>query len=66
LSLLTSLAPELVIAEDIVELDLDGQPVRDDKRTLYLEHRRCPCLPARLTMIYRDLPSLIRPRSKAL
>jgi hypothetical protein len=37
LSLLTSLAPELVIAEDIVELDLDGQPVRDDKRTLYLK-----------------------------
>ena len=37
MSLLTSLAPELVIAEDIVELDLDGQPVRDEKRTLYLE-----------------------------
>ena len=37
MSLLTSLAPELVTAEDIVELDLDGQPVRDEKRTLYLE-----------------------------
>jgi ribulose-5-phosphate 4-epimerase/fuculose-1-phosphate aldolase len=32
-----SVAPELVTAEDIVELDLDGQPVRDEKRTLYLE-----------------------------
>ena len=32
-----SLAPELVGPEDIVELDLDGQPVRDEKRTLYLE-----------------------------
>ncbi len=32
-----SLAPELVTAEDIVELDLDGQPARDEKRTLYLE-----------------------------
>src|SRR5215471_18041605 len=32
-----SLAPELVTAEDIVELGLDGQPVRDEKRTLYLE-----------------------------
>src|SRR6201997_2581994 len=32
-----SLAPELVGAEDIVELDLDGQPVRDEPRTLYLE-----------------------------
>ena len=32
-----SVAPELVGAEDIIELDLDGQPVRDEKRTLYLE-----------------------------
>jgi HCOMODA/2-hydroxy-3-carboxy-muconic semialdehyde decarboxylase len=32
-----SLAPELVTAEDIVELSLDGQPVREEKRTLYLE-----------------------------
>jgi hypothetical protein len=32
----------MVTAEDIVELDLDGQPVRDDKRTLYLE-RSSPC-----------------------
>ena len=32
-----SVAPELVGADDIVELDLDGQPVRDEKRTLYLE-----------------------------
>src|SRR6266478_838124 len=32
-----SLAPELVNAEDIVVLGLDGQPVRDEKRTLYLE-----------------------------
>lgn len=32
-----SVAPELVTTEDIVELGLDGQPVRDEKRTLYLE-----------------------------
>src|SRR5215471_21087493 len=32
-----SVAPELVTADDIVELDLDGQPVRDETRTLYLE-----------------------------
>lgn len=32
-----SLAPELVTAADIVELDLDGKPVGDDKRKLYLE-----------------------------
>jgi ribulose-5-phosphate 4-epimerase/fuculose-1-phosphate aldolase len=32
-----SLAPELVTAEDILELGLDGQPVRDKTRTLYLE-----------------------------
>src|SRR6516162_8169235 len=32
-----SVAPELVGADDIVELDLRGQPVRDEKRTLYLE-----------------------------
>jgi len=32
-----SVAPELVTAEDIVELGLDGQPGRDEKRTLYLE-----------------------------
>ncbi len=32
-----SLAPDLVTAEDIVELGLDGQPVRDEKRRLYLE-----------------------------
>jgi HCOMODA/2-hydroxy-3-carboxy-muconic semialdehyde decarboxylase len=32
-----SLAPELVGAADIVELDLDGQPVRSDDRNLYLE-----------------------------
>jgi HCOMODA/2-hydroxy-3-carboxy-muconic semialdehyde decarboxylase len=32
-----SVAPELVTAEDIVELDLDGQPARDEKRPLYLE-----------------------------
>ena len=32
-----SVAPELVTADDIVELDLDGQPVYDEKRTLYLE-----------------------------
>jgi ribulose-5-phosphate 4-epimerase/fuculose-1-phosphate aldolase len=32
-----SVAPELVTIEDIVELDLGGQPVRDEKRTLYLE-----------------------------
>jgi ribulose-5-phosphate 4-epimerase/fuculose-1-phosphate aldolase len=32
-----SLAPDLVEREDIVELDLDGQPVRDESRPLYLE-----------------------------
>src|ERR1700751_2704928 len=32
-----SLAPELVGPEDIVDLDLDGQPVRDEQRSLYLE-----------------------------
>jgi len=32
-----SVAPELVGAEDIVELDLDGQPVRDQSPALYLE-----------------------------
>src|SRR5580693_7970341 len=32
-----SLAPELVGAEDIVDLDLDGQPVHDEQRSLYLE-----------------------------
>src|ERR1700737_2543549 len=32
-----SLSPELVEREDIVELGLDGQPVRDEKRSLYLE-----------------------------
>jgi ribulose-5-phosphate 4-epimerase/fuculose-1-phosphate aldolase len=32
-----SLAPDLVGPDDIVELDLDGEPVRDDGRKLYLE-----------------------------
>jgi ribulose-5-phosphate 4-epimerase/fuculose-1-phosphate aldolase len=32
-----SLAPELVEPNDIVELDLEGQPVRDEHRSLYLE-----------------------------
>ena len=32
-----SVAPELVTAEDIVELGLGGQPVREETRTLYLE-----------------------------
>jgi ribulose-5-phosphate 4-epimerase/fuculose-1-phosphate aldolase len=32
-----SLAPDLVEREDIVELGLDGEPVREEKRTLYLE-----------------------------
>jgi ribulose-5-phosphate 4-epimerase/fuculose-1-phosphate aldolase len=32
-----SLAPELVGPDDIVELDLDGQPVGGDSRSLYLE-----------------------------
>jgi ribulose-5-phosphate 4-epimerase/fuculose-1-phosphate aldolase len=32
-----SLAPDLVGPDDIVELDLDGQPVKDDGRSLYLE-----------------------------
>src|SRR6266404_9452173 len=32
-----SLAPELIERDDIVELDLEGQPVREEKRSLYLE-----------------------------
>ena len=32
-----SLAPELVTAEDIVEHDIEGNPVGDDKRPLYVE-----------------------------
>jgi ribulose-5-phosphate 4-epimerase/fuculose-1-phosphate aldolase len=32
-----SLAPDLVEREDIVELGLDGEPVREEKRALYLE-----------------------------
>src|SRR4051795_9508687 len=32
-----SVSPELVERDDIVELGLDGQPVRDEKRSLYLE-----------------------------
>jgi ribulose-5-phosphate 4-epimerase/fuculose-1-phosphate aldolase len=32
-----SLAPDLVERDDIVELGLDGQPVRDETRPLYLE-----------------------------
>jgi len=32
-----SVAPELVERDDIVELGLDGQPVREEKRALYLE-----------------------------
>lgn len=32
-----SLAPDLVMADDVVELDLEGNPVRDEKRKLYLE-----------------------------
>src|SRR5215211_1904022 len=32
-----SVAPELVEPEDIVEFGMDGQPVRDEKRPLYLE-----------------------------
>jgi HCOMODA/2-hydroxy-3-carboxy-muconic semialdehyde decarboxylase len=32
-----SLAPELIEAGDIVELDLAGEPVREEKRALYLE-----------------------------
>jgi ribulose-5-phosphate 4-epimerase/fuculose-1-phosphate aldolase len=32
-----SIAPELVTAADIVELGLDGQPLRDEAHTLYLE-----------------------------
>jgi HCOMODA/2-hydroxy-3-carboxy-muconic semialdehyde decarboxylase len=32
-----SLAPELITRDDIVELDLSGEPVRDEKRSLYLE-----------------------------
>jgi ribulose-5-phosphate 4-epimerase/fuculose-1-phosphate aldolase len=32
-----SLAPELVTADDIVEVGLDGQPIGGDERTLYLE-----------------------------
>src|ERR1700747_1016179 len=32
-----SRAPELVGPDDIVELDLEGQPVREERRSLYLE-----------------------------
>ena len=32
-----SLAPELIEKDDIVELGLDGQPVREETRALYLE-----------------------------
>ncbi|MFL6798431.1 MAG: class II aldolase/adducin family protein [Xanthobacteraceae bacterium] len=32
-----SVAPDLVEREDLVELGLDGQPVREEKRALYLE-----------------------------
>ena len=32
-----SLAPELIEKEDIVELGMNGQPVKDEKRPLYLE-----------------------------
>ena len=32
-----SLAPELISKDDIVELGLDGQPLKDEKRSLYLE-----------------------------
>src|SRR5207247_6679732 len=32
-----SVAPELVEPDDIVELGLDGQPVREEARALYLE-----------------------------
>ena len=32
-----SVAPDLVERGDIVELGLDGQPVRDETRALYLE-----------------------------
>ena len=32
-----SVSPELVERDDIVELGLDGQPVREEKRPLYLE-----------------------------
>src|SRR5580693_1063630 len=32
-----SRAPELIERDDIVELDLGGEPVRDEKRALYLE-----------------------------
>jgi len=32
-----SLAPEFITRDDIVELTLDGKPVREEKRALYLE-----------------------------
>ena len=32
-----SLAPELVTREDIIEFTLDGKPVKEEKRALYLE-----------------------------
>src|SRR5579883_2555820 len=32
-----SLAPELVTRDDIIEFTLDGKPVKDQKRALYLE-----------------------------
>ncbi len=32
-----SLAPEFITRDDIVEFTLDGKPVREEKRALYLE-----------------------------
>jgi HCOMODA/2-hydroxy-3-carboxy-muconic semialdehyde decarboxylase len=32
-----SLAPELITKDDIVELDMSGEPVKEEKRSLYLE-----------------------------
>src|SRR5260370_14521343 len=32
-----SLAPELIEKDDIVELGLDGEPLKNEKRSLYLE-----------------------------
>jgi hypothetical protein len=52
----------VVIVEDIVELDLDGQPVRDDKRTLYLERSSPPIarFVADSPLEEADLPPMIK------
>ena len=45
-----SIAPALVAAADILEFDLDGNPLNGEGRTVYLErfiHRNLPCTAGR-------------------